>query len=108
MSNKPELAEIDMQTTFSLYVISKDAVENVKLYYSVEGSEMNEVQMELKEKISDNNSGKYSVTLPVSYSAKPVIFYFSAKDSKAEKVLPYNAPQKFFYYSQETKTIEIF
>lgn len=110
MSNKPEIKETDGQTTFSIYVLSKDIIDvnSVKMYYSVEGSGMKEAQMELSGKIGENNSGNYSITLPVSISKAPMTFYFSAKDSKFEKIVPYKAPEKFFYFNLETKTIEIF
>ena len=110
MSNKPEIKETDGQTSFSLYVISKDLIDpnSVKMLYSVEGSEFKEAQMELVNKVGDNNSGNYSGSIPVSISKTPLTFYFSAKDTKAEKVVPYTAPTKFFYYNHETKTVEIF
>jgi len=64
--------------------------------------------MELDEKINETNSGKYKVILPVNIISNPITFYFSASDTKSSVMVPYNAPNKFFYYNQEIKAVEIF
>ncbi len=109
MSNKPEISVKEESVEFTIYVISKDIIEptSVKINYSVDG-EKKSAQMELDEKVNETNSGKYKVTLQVNIISDPITFYFSAADVKSTVMVPYNAPNKFFYYNQETKAVEIF
>lgn len=110
MSNKPEINVLEDNTELSVYVISRNEVnkESVKMYYSIEGAEYIEEPLSLMDRTAENNSGKYSVTIPVNLNNKSCRFYFSASDSQTSKSLPFNAPQKFFYINQETKKLEIF
>jgi len=109
MSNKPEFAESDGNTQFSVYVISKQEINDgsVKMVYTIDG-ETKEVNMVLEDKINETNSGKYSILVPVEISATPITFYFTSADIKSTITVPYNAPKKFFYYNPDTKAIEIF
>jgi len=109
MSNKPEISVKEESVEFTIYVISKDKIEptSVKINYIID-NEKKFAQMELDEKINETNSGKYKVILPVNIISNPITFYFSASDTKSSVMVPYNAPNKFFYYNQEIKAVEIF
>ena len=103
MSNKPEIIEVGDNNNISVYVISKKTVnpESVKMHYSLNGGDYQELLMGLTEKTGDNNSGKYSVSVPFDMKTESVSFYFTASDSEKSITLPFNAPTKFFYFNQE-------
>jgi hypothetical protein len=110
ISNKPEIEYIGDNTAVSIYVISKKAVDesSVKMYYSINGSEFNTLLMGITERTGENSSGRYSVSVPFDPVSGNVKFYFTAGDSEMSKTLPYNAPEKFFYFNSETKNLEIY
>jgi subtilisin family serine protease len=110
MSNKPEIKAVGDNTAFSIYVVSGKNInpESVKMHYSVNGGEYSELLMGLTEKTGDNNSGRYSVSVPFDPFSENVNFYFSASDDELSKTVPYNAPGKFFYTNKEKHKIEIY
>jgi hypothetical protein len=110
MSNKPVIYEIGENTKITMYAVSKNGVnpESVKMYYSINGSQYSQLLMGLEEKIDDNNSGRYFVSVPFELKSESVSFYFTASDSEKSITVPYNAPQKFFYFNQETKELEVY
>lgn len=109
MSNKPDINESEGKTEFSIDILSKNVIDSssVKLMYTQEGYTKS-IQMILAESLDETNSGRYKAIVPLSLSAAPFTFYFSAADNKTEITAPYNAPQKFFYINPNSKQIEIF
>lgn len=109
-SNKPEITETGDSQNISVYVVSKNVIvtESVKLFYSFNSSEFSELQMVLTEKTDNNNSGRYTVTIPFDIRVDNTKFFFSATDSKESRTLPYSAPEKFFYFDQDTKKLVIY
>lgn len=110
ISNKPEVTDNGESQSISVYVLSNNAIvsESVKMFYSANGGEFNEVQMVLTEKAGENNSGKYTATVPFDVRSENIKFYFSASDDKDSRIAPYRAPEKFFYFEQDTKKLVIF
>jgi len=110
MSNKPELTQVGDNQSISINVFSNNTVvpESVKLFYSLNGGEFVGLPMMLAEKTGDNNSGKYTVSVPFDMKTENVKFYFSASDDKDSKTSPYSAPAKFFYFNPDTKKLEIY
>jgi serine protease AprX len=110
MSNQPEIQPVGDNTKISIHVISKNYVsaESVKMHYSFNGGEWQELLMGIEEKVGNNNSGKYSVSVPFDLNSDAVKFYFSASDDKTQRTAPYNSPNKFFYINQQTKKLEIY
>lgn len=110
ISNKPEITEVGDNQTISISVLSNNTIvpESVKMFYSMNGGEFTERQMVLTEKSGENNSGKYTATVPFDLRADNIKFYFSASDDKDSRTAPYMAPQKFFYFDQDTKKLLIY
>lgn len=110
ISNKPEITEAGDNQIISISVLSNNTIvpESVKMFYSMNGGEFTERVMVLAEKTGENNSGKYTATVPFDVRVDNVKFYFSASDDKSSRVAPYMAPQKFFYFDQETKKLVVF
>lgn len=110
ISNKPEVTDNGESQSISVYVLSNNAIvsESVKMFYSANGGEFKEVQMVLTEKAGENNSGKYTATVPFDVRSENIKFYFSASDDKDSRTAPYRAPEKFFYFDQDTKKMVIF
>lgn len=110
ISNKPEVTDNGESQSISVYVLSNNAIvsESVKMFYSANGGEFKEVQMVLTEKAGENNSGKYTATVPFDVRSENIKFYFSASDDKDSRTAPYRAPEKFFYFDQDTKKLVIF
>lgn len=110
ISNKPEITEVGDNQSISISVLSNNNIiaESVKMFYSMNGGEFTERQMVLTEKSGENNSGKYTATVPFDIRTDNVKFYFSASDDKDSRTAPYNAPQKFFYFDQDTKKLLIY
>lgn len=110
ISNKPEITEVGENQTISISVLSNNTVvpESVRMFYSMNGGEFTERQMVLTEKSGENNSGKYTTTVPFDVRADNVKFYFSASDDKDSRTAPYMAPQKFFYFDPDTKKLLIY
>lgn len=110
ISNKPEITEVGDNQSISISVLSNNTVvpESVKMFYSMNGGEFTERQMVLTEKSGENNSGKYTATVPFDLRADNIKFYFSASDDKDSRTAPYMAPQKFFYFDQDTKKLLIY
>jgi hypothetical protein len=110
MSNKPEINAVGDNTSFSVYAVSKNNInpESVKMHYSINGGEYNELLMGLVEKTGDNNSGKYAVSVPFDPYSENVNFYFTASDDELSKTIPFNAPTKFFYINKDKHKIEIY
>jgi serine protease AprX len=109
MSNKPEIESVGDNMRISIYTASKKLInpESVKMFYSLDGAEFKELLMGLVEKTDENNSGKYSVSVPFDMTGN-VKFYFTAGDTDVNKTSPYNAPQKFFFFNPDTKKLEIY
>ena len=110
ISNKPEVTDNGESQSISVYVLSNNAIvsESVKMFYSANGGEFKEVQMVLTEKAGENNSGKYTATVPFDVRSENIKFYFSASDDKDSRTAPYRAPEKFFYFDQDTKKLVIY
>lgn len=110
ISNKPEVTDNGESQSISVYVLSNNAIvsESVKMFYSANGGEFKEVQMVLTEKAGENNSGKYTATVPFDIRSENIKFYFSASDDKDSRTAPYRAPEKFFYFDQDTKKLVIY
>jgi subtilisin family serine protease len=110
MSNKPIIEPVGDNTSYSIYVVSKDVIDpgSVKMYYSLNGGEYYELLMGITEKLDNTNSGKYSVSTPFDPTGENVNFYFTASDEKASRTSPYNAPGKFFYFDKSTGKLEIY
>lgn len=110
ISNKPEITEVGDNQSISISVLSNNTVvpESVKMFYSMNGGEFTERQMVLTEKSGENNSGKYTATVPFDVRADNVKFYFTASDDKDSRTAPYMAPQKFFYFDPDTKKLLIY
>lgn len=110
MSNQPEVKQVGDNTKISISVASNNTVvpESVKMFWSVNGGDFQELLMGIEEKAGSGNSGKYSVSVPFDLNADALKFYFSATDDKSSRTAPYNAPTKFFYMNQETKKLEIY
>ena len=110
ISNKPEITEVGDNQSISISVLSNNNIvaESVKMFYSMNGGEFTERQMVLTEKSGENNSGKYTATVPFDIRTDNVKFYFSASDDKDSRTAPFNAPQKFFYFDQDTKKLLIY
>jgi subtilisin family serine protease len=110
ISNKPEIEQVGDNQKLSIYVVSKKTIvpESVKLFYSVDGGEYKDVTMGLIERSDENNSGRYSVSIPFDLAADNVKFYFSASDSEQSKSSPFRAPEKFFYINKDTRKLEIY
>lgn len=110
ISNKPEVTKSGSNTILSIYVVSKNQIDisSVKLYYSTEDGEFQSIIMDNTELINDTNSGKYSVVLPFELNKPSLKIYFSASDSVSNRTVPFNAPDKFFYYNRDTELLEIF
>lgn len=110
ISNKPEITEAGDNQIISISVLSNNTIvpESVKMFYSMNGGEFTERVMVLAEKSGENNSGKYTATVPFDVRVDNVKFYFSASDDKSSRTAPYNAPGKFFYFDQDTKKLVIF
>lgn len=108
-SNRPEFRLNGEGTELSIYFISRNQIniENIFLYYSLNGLEFNSLKMTLTDKIDDTNSGRYVVNLPFDISLGNLRFYFSASDEKQKKLVPYYAPEKLFYFNTYTNQIEI-
>jgi serine protease AprX len=109
-SNQPEIKYVGDNTSVSIYVLSKNNIdmESVKLRYSYNGGEWQELLMGLTKKIDGTNSGEYSVSVPFDIKTENVKFYFTAGDTEKNITSPYNAPSKFFYFSTETKMLEVY
>ncbi|MEO6692151.1 MAG: S8 family serine peptidase, partial [Saprospiraceae bacterium] len=111
ISNRPDIITSDNHISISTYVISKNNIDenNVMLYYAKSSEDkFIAVKMELAEKIDGTNSGKYTINLPFSINTDNIKFYISASDSQSSRMQPYNAPIKFFFINQDTKTAEIY
>jgi serine protease AprX len=110
MSNQPEVQQVGDNTKISMYVISKGNVDpaSVKMHYSVNGGEYQELLMGIEKEAGSNNSGKYSISVPFDLSADAVKFYFTASDDKTNRTAPYDAPNNFFYINQDSKKLEIY
>lgn len=110
MSNKPEIKIENDNQIISVYAISKNMIlpGSVKMFYSLNGADFKEIEMNLSEKTDENNSGLYTITAPADFINDGVKFYFTASDEKSEKVLPYNAPKRFFYYDNLKKEVNIY
>jgi hypothetical protein len=110
MSNKPEITIKDNQIYISTFVLSKNEIDknNVKLYYSFDGSSFSEASMEQTESLNDTNTGKYSVTIPDNPQSNEIKMYFSATDTQKNLLWPYKAPEKFFIYHKDSGEIEIY
>jgi subtilisin family serine protease len=109
-SNKPEIINNGDSQTISIYVTSKNVIDpqSVKMFYTLNMEVWNEMPMVLTEKSDNNNSGKYSITVPYDLRADNAKFYFSASDDKDSRTSPYNAPSKFFYFDQDTKKLVVY
>jgi len=110
ISNKPEITEAGDNQIISISVLSNNTIvpESVKMFYSMNGGEFTERVMVLAEKSGENNSGKYTATVPFDVRVDNVKFYFSASDDKSSRTAPYRAPEKFFYFDQDTKKLVVF
>ena len=110
ISNKPEISQVGDNQSIAINVVSNNAIvtESVKMFYSLNGGEFVELPMMLAEKTGENNSGRYTVSVPFDMKTENVKFYFSASDDKDSRLVPYLAPQKFFYFDTETKKLEIY
>ena len=110
MSNKPEITIKDNQIYISTFVLSKNEIDknNVKLYYSFDGSSFSEASMEQTESLNDTNTGKYSVTIPDNPQSNEIKMYISATDTQKNLLWPYKAPEKFFIYHKDSGEIEIY
>ena len=110
MSNKPDIEEVGDNNRVSINVLSNKLIDpaSVKMYYSINGGGYNELLMELAEKTNDNNSGRYSVSVPFDFKSENVSFYFTASDEEINKTLPFKAPEKFFYINKDSGKIEIY
>ncbi|HMQ81095.1 MAG TPA: S8 family serine peptidase [Ignavibacteria bacterium] len=110
ISNKPEITEVGENQSISISVLSNNSVvpESVKMFYSMNGGEFTERQMVLTEKSGENNSGKYTATVPFDVRSENVKFYFKASDDKDSRTAPFGAPGRFFYFDQETKKLVIY
>ncbi len=110
ISNKPEIMQVGDNQSIAINVFSKNTIvqESVKMFYSYNGGEFVDLPMMLAEKTGENNSGKYTVSVPFDIKTENVKFYFSASDDKDTRSVPYLAPQKFFYFDPETKKLEIY
>ncbi|NOS84348.1 MAG: S8 family serine peptidase, partial [Ignavibacteria bacterium] len=93
ISNKPEITDVGDNQSISISVLSNNNIlaESVKMFYSMNGGEFTERQMVLTEKSGENNSGKYTATVPFDIRTDNVKFYFSASDDKDSRTAPYNA-----------------
>ena len=110
ISNKPEITEVGENQSISISVLSNNNIvpESVKMFYSMNGGEFTERQMVLTEKSGENNSGKYTATVPFDVRTDNVKFYFKASDDKDSRTAPFMAPARFFYFDQETKKLVIY
>lgn len=110
ISNKPEILQVGDNQSISINVYSNNTIvtESVKMFYSMNGGEFVGLPMMLAEKSGENNSGKYTVSVPFDMKSENVKFYFSASDNMSSKSVPYLAPLKFFYFDPETKYLEIY
>lgn len=110
ISNKPEITEAGDNQIISISVLSNNTIvpESVKMFYSMNGGEFTERLMVLTEKAGENNSGKYTATVPFDVRVDNVKFYFSATDDKISRTAPYMAPGKFFYFDQDTKKLVVY
>ncbi|MEO8514724.1 MAG: S8 family serine peptidase [Ignavibacteria bacterium] len=110
ISNKPEISQVGDNQSISISVISNNTIapESVKMFYSLNGGEFVSLPMIITEKTGENNSGKYTVSVPFDMKSENVKFYFSASDDKDSRSVPYLAPQKFFYFDPESKKLEIY
>jgi subtilase family serine protease len=110
MSNKPEIESVGDNTSISIYAASRKVIDpgSVKMVYSLDGGEYKELLMGLVEKTDEaTNSGKYSVSVPFDMTGN-VKFYFTAGDTDVSRTAPHNAPEKFFFFSPDTKKLEIY
>ncbi len=110
ISNKPEILQVGDNQSISINVYSNNTIvtESVKMFYSMNGGEFVGLPMMLAEKSGENNSGKYTASVPFDMKSENVKFYFSASDNMSSKSVPYLAPLKFFYFDPETKYLEIY
>lgn len=110
ISNKPEINAVGDNTSISIYVVSKNKVdpETVKMHYKIADGDYHMLLMGLTDKVGDNNSGRYSVSVPFDPFSENVNFYFTASDEEVSKTIPYNAPTKFFYINKDKHKIEIY
>lgn len=104
LSNKPEIIVNDNKIEISAYAVSKNKINEVKLYYTVDGSNnFIELPMELSDSPqilgSETNSGKYSVFIEKGINFDMLKLYITARDDGKKVSSPYNAPQMFFYVS---------
>lgn len=109
-SNKPEITQVGDNQAILINVASKNTIipESVKMFYSLNGGEFVSLLMILAEKTDDNNSGKYTVSVPFDMKTENVKFYFTASDNKDSRSAPYLAPQKFYYFDPDTKKLLIY
>lgn len=108
-SNKPEFSEENADLKISIYILSKNFIDtkNVMLHYCINGeNEFKTIPLELAEKLDDNNSGRYSVSLNLNFEILKL--YFTAKDAKQSSNSPYGAPERFFLFKKTESEILIY
>jgi subtilisin family serine protease len=111
MSNKPEIKIEDDKITVSIYILSNNTIktESAGLYYSLDGSDIyQETPLELVEKFDETNSGRFSAVLPAGFNFEILKLYFIGEDSQKAVTAPYDAPNKFFVFDNNTKKLEIY
>jgi hypothetical protein len=73
ISNKPEISADELNTEFSVYVISKNEIDvsSVKMVYTSQSDTVS-AAMELAERIDGTNSGKYKALVAVNITEAPI------------------------------------
>ncbi len=111
MSNKPEVNVTGDIAEVSIYVLSKNTIDenNVKVYYSQDDeSTFSEAKLDLVEKLDNTNSGKYSAELMLNKGITNLKLYFTSSDTEKNLSWPYGSPEKFFIFNTLTNQIEIY